>query len=197
VSIRLALAAAIVGALASAGQARAHGGEIIARAIEGLAGDPVYVDPAAVPSITPADADRLRAEIREAGGRIYVAVLPAEAQHELPTADAVLNEIAAGVGGEATFAAVVGGQFRAASADQPAEVRELEREAVADAEADQAARLVRFVERVGETRGDGASGALTAAIVTVSAAAIALALLGAVVLARRRGSLRAGAGRAT
>jgi hypothetical protein len=196
VPLRLALAAAVAVALVSAGQARAHGGRIIARAIEGLAEDPVYVDPTAVPSITPAEADRVRAEIRQAGGRIYVAVLPADAQHELPTARAVLREIAAGIGGDGTFAAVVGGQFRAVSADRPAAVRELEREVVADVGADQATRLVRFVEGVREARGEGSSGALTAAIVTVSGAAIVLALLGAVVLARRRGSLRAGPGRA-
>jgi hypothetical protein len=197
VPLRLALAVTVAVALASAGQARAHGGEIIARAIEGLAADPVYVDQTAVPAITPAEAERLRAEIREAGGRIYVAVLPADAQHELPTARAVLREIAAGIGGDATVAAVVGGQFRAASADHPKEVRELERQVVADPGADQAARLIRFVDGVGEARGEGSSGALTAAIVTVAAAAIVLALLGSVVVVRRRGSLRTGPGRAT
>jgi hypothetical protein len=191
------LAAAVVAALASAGQARAHGGEIIARAIEGLAADPVYVDPTAVPTITPAEADALRADIREAGGRIYVAVLPADAQHELPTAGDVLNEIAAGVGGEATFAVVVGGQFRAASVDRPEEVRALEREVVADVGAGPSARLVRFVEGVDQARGEGSSGGLIAAVATVAGAAIVLALLGAVVVARRRGSLRPGPGRAT
>jgi hypothetical protein len=197
VPFRLALAAAVAAALASAGQAGAHGGEIIARAIEGLAADPVYVDETAVPAITPAEADRLRDEIREAGGRIYVAVLPADAQHELPTAGDVLNEIAARVGGEATFAVLVGGQFRAASVDQPGEVRALEREVVADSGAGPSARLVRFVEGVDEARGEGSSGGLIAAVATVAGAAIVLALLGAVVVARRRGSLRPGPGRAT
>jgi hypothetical protein len=196
VPLRLALAAAVTVALASAGHVHAHGGEIIARAIDGLAADPVYVDPTAIPSITPAEADRLRAEIDEAGGRIYVAVLPADAQHELRTARAVVREISDGIGGEATFAAVVGGQFRAESAERPEEVRELEREVVADVGAGQADRLVRFVDGVREARGEGSSGALTAAIVTIAAAAIVLALLGALVAAIRRGSLRAGPGRA-
>jgi hypothetical protein len=196
VPIRLALAAAVAVALASAAGARAHGDEIIARAVDGLADDPVYVDPTAVPSIAPAEADRLRGEIREAGGRIYVAVLPADAQHELPTARAVLREIAAGIGDDATFAAVVGGQFRAESAERPEEVRELEREVVADVGAGQADRLVRFVDGVREARGEGSSGALTATVVTVAGAAIVLALLGALVVARRRWSLRAGPGRA-
>jgi hypothetical protein len=196
VPLRLALIAAVAVALASAVDARAHGGEIIARAIDGLAADPVYVDRTAVPSITAVEADRLRAEIDDAGGRIYVAVLPADAQHELRTARAVLREIAGGVGGEATFAVVVGGQFRAESAERPAEVRKLEREAVADVGTGHADRLVRFVEGVREARGEGSPGALTTAIVTVAGAAIVLALLGAVVVARRRGSLRAGAGRA-
>ena len=195
--VRLALAAAVAVALASAGHARAHGDEIIARAVDGLAADPVYVDPTAVPSITPAEADRLRGEIREAGSRIYVAFLPADAQHELPTARAVLREVAAEIGGDATFAAVVGGQFRAESAERPAEVRVLEREVVADVGAGQAARLVRFVDGVREARGEGSSGALRMAVVTIAGVAIVLALLGAVVLARRRGSLRAGPGGAT
>jgi hypothetical protein len=196
VPIRLALAAAVAAALASAGHAHAHGGEIIARAIERLAADPVHVDPTSVPSITPAEADRLRGEIREAGGRIYVAVLPADAQHELPTAGDVLNEIAAGVGGESTFAVLVGGQFRAASVDRPEDVRALEREVVADVGSTPSGRLVRFVRGVGEARSDGASSALTAVAAAVAAAVIVLALLGLLVVARRRGSLRPGPGRA-
>jgi hypothetical protein len=196
VTLRLALVAAAAAALASAGHARAHGGEIIARAIDGLVADPVYVDPTAIPTITPAEADRLRAEIDEAGGRIYVAVLPADAQHELRTARAVVREISDGIGGEATFAAVVGGQFRAESAERPEEVRELEREVVADAEAGQADRLVRFVDGVREARGEGSSGALTAVAAAVGAAVIVLALLGLLVVARRRGSLRPGPDRA-
>jgi hypothetical protein len=194
--LALAAAAAIAVALASAGDARAHGGEIIARAIKGLAADPVYVDQTAVPSITPAEADRLRGEIRDAGGRIYVAVLPADAQHELPTARAVLNEVAAGVGGESTFAVLVGGQFRAASGDRPEEVRALERDLVADVGSTPSGRLVRFVQGVGEARSGGVSNALTAVAAAVAAAVIVLASLGLLVLARRRGSLRPGPGRA-
>jgi hypothetical protein len=194
---RLALVAAALFVLAAAGEARAHGGEIIARAVRGLAGDPVYVDPTAVPTIEPAEADRLRSEIRAAGGRIYIAVLPADAQHELPTARAVLDEVAAGVGGESTFAVLVGGQFRAASVDRPEDVRRLEREAVADVGAEPSARLVRFVEGVRDARSDGASGALTAVAGAVAAAVIALAALGLLLLARRRGSLRPGPGRAS
>jgi hypothetical protein len=192
VSLRLALAVVAAAALAATGHAHAHGGQIIARAVESLTADPLYVDPTAVPTITPTEADRLRDEIDDAGGRIYVAVLPADAQHELPTARAVVEAVAAGIGGEPTVVVLVGGQLRATSADHPDEVGGLERQLVADVGAGPSARLARFIEGVGRARSDGSSAALTA----VGAAAVALALLAAFVVARRRGSLRPGPGRA-
>jgi hypothetical protein len=182
------LALTVLLACAAAGRADAHGGEIIAKAIEGLRADPVYVDSTAVPSIEPAAADSLRARIRGAGGRIYVAVLPADAQHELPTADAVLEEIAAAIGGDSTFAVLVGGQFRAASVDRPEEVDRLEAEFVADASADPAERLERFVEGVEEARSEGSSASLALVAGVVVAALLALAVLGLLPLVRRRRS---------
>jgi hypothetical protein len=182
----LALAALL--ACASAGRAGAHGGEIIANAIEGLRTDPVYVDAAAVPTIEPAAADRLRERIRAAGGRIYVAVLPADAQHELPTADAVLQEIAGAIGGESTFALLVGGQFRAASVDRPDEARELEAELVADVSADPAQRLERFVAGVDEARSGGSSASLALLAGVGATVLLALAALGLLMRFRRRRS---------
>ena len=189
----LTLSAALLIAAAQAGRAEAHGGEIIAKAIEGLRADPVYVDGTSVPTITSADADVLRQRIREAGGRIYVAVLPAEAQHELPTADAVLEEIAAAVGGDSTFAVLVGGQFRAASVDRPAAARQLESELVADTAGAPAARLVRFVDGIQEARSGGSSGSLAVVAGVAVAVALALGALAVLVLLRRRRSSPASA----
>jgi hypothetical protein len=184
----LTLALAILLACACAGRADAHGGEIIANAIEALRTDPVYVDPAAVPAIEPAAADRLRDRIRGAGGRIYVAVLPADAQHELPTADAVLEEIAAAIGGVSTFAVLVGGQFRAASVDRPEDARELEAELVADASADPGQRLERFVAGVEEARSGGSATSIAILVAVVGAAVLSVAALALLVLFRRRRS---------
>ena len=175
---------ALVAALAAGPAASAHGGEIITKAIEGLAADPVYVDPNAVPTIDPGDAGRLRERIRAAGGRIYLAVLPADAQHELPTANAVLDEIAAAVGGESTFAVLVGGQFRAASVDQPEETRRLQRELIADGSAPAAQRLERFVDGVADARSDAGTG--SAALVGVVAGAVFAVAAVALLLALRR-----------
>lgn len=175
-----------VAASVAASTASAHGGELIAKAIEGLGSDPVYVDPTSVPTIAPADADRLRERIRGAGGRIYVAVLPADAQHELPTARAVLDEIAAAIGGESTFAVLVGGQFRAASVDRPDEVRELEEELVADSATDPAERLLTFVEGVDDARSGGSSSSLAVVAAVVAGAALVLGALAFLALARRR-----------
>jgi hypothetical protein len=183
VRVAVALAVAILAACAGAARADAHGGEIIATAIERLRADPVYVDEAAVPSIEPAAADRLRDRIRDAGGRIYVAVLPADAQHELPTADAVLEEIAAAIGGESSFAVLVGGQLRAASVDRPEDARELEAELVADTTADPAQRLERFVEGVEESRSGGSSGSI--AILAGVGGVAALSVLVLALLRRR------------
>ena len=182
------LAFVVLLACAYAERADAHGGEIIAKAIEGLRADPVYVDSKAVPSIEPAAAAGLRDRIRGAGGRIYVAVLPADAQHELPTADAVLDEIAAAIGGDSTFAVLVGGQFRAASVDRPEEVDALEAKFVADASGDPAERLERFVEGVRDARSEGSSKSLAVVAVVVVGAFLALAVLALLPSVRRRRS---------
>jgi hypothetical protein len=186
--VPLALAAAALACLTVVPTASAHGGELIAKAIESLRTDPVYVDPTSVPTIEPQDADRLRDQVRAAGGRLYVAVLPADAQHELPTARAVLEEIAAAIGGDSTFAVLVGGQFRAASVDRPGEARELEAEFVGDSAAPPAQRLERFVEGVEEARAGGSGGRLSIVAGVVGAAVLTLGALALLVLLRRRRS---------
>jgi hypothetical protein len=184
----LAVLIAAAAGLASAPPASAHGGEIITKAIAGLHKDSVYVDPTSVPTIAPADADQLRERIRGAGGRIYVAVLPADAQHELPTARAVLDEIAAAIGGDSTYAVLVGGQFRAASVDRPEDARELEAGLVAETAVEPADRLLQFVDGMDEARSGGSSGSLAVVAGVVGAAALALAATAFLVLVRRRRS---------
>jgi hypothetical protein len=132
-----------------------------------------------------------RERIRAAGGRIYIAVLPADAQHELPTARAVLDEIAAAIGGESTFAVIVGGQFRAASVARPDDARRLEEELVADASAAPAARLERFVDGMGEARSGGSSAALALVAGVVAGAILVLAALLFLTRFRRRRSAAA------
>jgi hypothetical protein len=95
----------------------AEAGEIIDRAAAGLQSDPVYVDPAAKPTISAEDADRLRERIATSGaGPVYVAVLPAGARNEAGgDATSVIEELSKSVRRRGTYAVVVDGQFRAAS----------------------------------------------------------------------------------
>ena len=59
-------------------------GPIVDRAAQSLDGDPVYVDPAATPTLTPSEESALESEIADNGdGPIYVAVLPAAAKDEV------------------------------------------------------------------------------------------------------------------
>jgi hypothetical protein len=103
-------------ALALAAPATAtHGGQIVRQAAEALVSDPVYVHPDAIPSISAAEADELRDRIARAGGGTYVAVLPSAALHEGGTAEGVLRELAGQIRRRGTYAAVVGGSFRAGS----------------------------------------------------------------------------------
>ena len=173
---------ALLATLALAPAASGHGDEIIGRAVDGLRSDPVYVDETAVPSLAPAEAERLRERIRAAGGGIYVAILPADAQHELPTADAVVAELAGALGPDVSVAVLVGGQLRVASREHADEARALQAELVADASRPAAARLERFVARMGNARSGGSGGVLVVAL----AGAAVLGVLGLVVLARRR-----------
>jgi hypothetical protein len=105
----------IVVALALPGNALA--GPIIDRAARALESNPVYVDPDAEPSISSADAERLRERIATAGaGPLYVAILPGEARDEAGgDATEVIPQLARALGRRGTYAVVAGGQFRAGS----------------------------------------------------------------------------------
>jgi hypothetical protein len=175
-------------ALVFAGSAAAHSALVISRAANALKQDTVWVDPAAIPSITPAEADELRRGIREAGGGLAVAVMPADALHEARTAEDVLRELARRVGRSGTYVVVVGGQFRAASSAGPerARVPGLADEAFREhSDEGLGPTLIAFVDAVGGARGRGGDGGLGAGAVGLLAAGVAAAI-GLLALGRRR-----------
>jgi hypothetical protein len=184
----------LVGAVVAAAvtpAASAHGGGIIKRALDGLrSGDPVYVDPQALPTLEAEEAISLRERIAPDQGEIYVAVLPADAQHELATADAVLTAIVEGIGLDATYAVVVGGQFRAASTElPPGRAAELARRAVQRTGNESlGATLTAFLDAVDSEEEDG-SGFSPVALAALIPGLALLALLATLVRARRRSSV--------
>jgi hypothetical protein len=176
-------------ALAVSGAAAAHSAVVIARAAEGLKRDPVWVDPAAIPSITSGEADELRRRIRDAGGGMRVAVMPADALHEARTAEDVLREVARQVGRGGTYVVVVGGQFRASSSAGPerAQVPELADLAFREHSSEGLGpTLLAFVDAVAGARGRGDDGAGAGPVGLGLAAAVAAGVVGLVALRRRR-----------
>ena len=102
---------------AAAADVAAASSSYVDQAATALRSDPVYVHPDAKPSISEADADRLRERIATSGaGPAYIAVVPAAARDEAggDAADWV-RWLAETLDRRGTYAAVVGGQFRAAS----------------------------------------------------------------------------------
>jgi hypothetical protein len=83
---------------------------------DALRNDPVHVDPAAERGLTVAEADQLRAAIRDAGTPIFVAVLPTSAA---PSADAALDGLLDATGLAGTYAVVMGDEFLANSTVVP------------------------------------------------------------------------------
>ena len=122
---------------------------------EALRTDPVYVDPDAERALTESEADELREAIDDAGGDIYVAVLPASAGD----ADGILRDLADDLGREGTYAVVVGDRFRAGN--NGALRREVPRLAGAALRARGGegahATLLDFVDRVGAAQDERAT----------------------------------------
>jgi hypothetical protein len=146
----------------------AAAGPVVSRAIHALETDPVYVDPAATKTITAAQADRLRNEIRTRGdGPIYIAVLPnAALAEEGGNALGVIDAIYHGIRTRGVYAVVAGGDFRAESVDLGnGKAGELASQAYDAHHAEGIApTLVDFVDRVGDRRngrgGGGGGGGL-------------------------------------
>lgn len=175
-------------ALVLPGSAAAHSAIVITRAVNALKQETVWVDPAAIPSIGTSEADELRRRIREAGGGIAVAIMPADALHEARTAEDVLRELARRVGRTGTYVVVVGGQFRAASSAGPerAHVPGLADEAFSEhSDEGLGPTLIAFVDSVEETRGGGGDGGLGAGTLGLVAAGVAAAI-GVFAAGRRR-----------
>jgi hypothetical protein len=145
----------------------------------------------AIPTLEPAEAAGLRHRLAATGADVSVAILPADAQHELPNADAVLNEIVAGIGLEGTYAVVVGGQFRAASTELGhARAAELAQRASEETGNERlASTLIALVDDVAQETDGGGSGLSTTAVLALVPVLAGIALLATLVRARRRSSV--------
>jgi hypothetical protein len=169
-------------------------------AAQALRQDPVYVDPAAQQTLAPADAARLRDEIRRSGKPIFVAILPSSALTEVnATANQLPMVLGNRVGLPGTYAVVVGNSFRANSNVLPAATVDSLATAAFQQHSQQgvAAVLDDFVTRVaavpsgGSTapapssspsRSSSSSGAIVLGVVL---GLIALGVIGGLLLARR------------
>jgi hypothetical protein len=108
------LAAALLGVVVAAAPAAAR--PWVDRATGSLRGDPLYVDPAARPTLTPAAAVQVRATIAQTGTPVFVVVLPREALAEAGGSAARLAAMVAGsLGRPGTYLVVAGGQQGAGS----------------------------------------------------------------------------------
>jgi hypothetical protein len=113
VTARRPLLTALLALLILAPSARAQD-PVASAAAAFRGGEPVYVDPPAAKVLGAADADRLRARIRDAGAEpMFVAAVPSSAG----TPTTVLQALASETGRRGTYAVVVGKKFRAGSND--------------------------------------------------------------------------------
>jgi len=91
-------------------------GPWVDRTTGSLRGDPVYVDPSAKPTLTPAAAAQVRARIAGTGTPVFVAVLPRQALAEAGGSAGRLAALVAGsLGRPGTYLVVAGGQQGAGS----------------------------------------------------------------------------------
>jgi hypothetical protein len=88
----------------------AAAGPWVDRAAGRLRDDPLYVHPAARPTLSAADAERVRARLTVAGTPVYVAVLPDQARRESGgDVNRLAGLVAASVGRPGTYLVVAGG----------------------------------------------------------------------------------------
>jgi hypothetical protein len=174
--------------------AAAASSSYVDQAATALRSDPVYVHPDATPTISEADADRLRERVATSGaGPAYIAVVPAAARNEAggDAADWV-RSLAETLDRRGTYAAVVGGQLRAASTvldrGQAADLATVAFEGHSDEGI--TATLLAFVDEVAAARsgsegGDGDDASFWPILAVVGAGAV-----GFVLLRRRRRARR-------
>jgi hypothetical protein len=129
--------------------------------VRALATNPVYVAPEAQLPLEEADADRLRGEIAEAGGDIYIAVLPEEAADEVPGGvEGVGPRLARDLGRPGVYAVIVGNKFRAGNLRESIAADRLAGQAYEARKADgPTAVLEDLVRRVGAARRGAQPGA--------------------------------------
>src|SRR5262245_57535252 len=99
-----------VGLVLAVAPAAAAGTDPLVQIAERLRDDPVFVDPGAEAPIDDDDADAIRSAIEDAGGGIYVAVMPGGNDP-----DALLRTFAREVGRPAAYVVVAGTRLRAGS----------------------------------------------------------------------------------
>ena len=143
----------LVLALAAAPAAAAQEGAALERAARSL---PVYVDPAMLGIVTAAQADALRTQIADAGGQIYVAVVPDGPE----SAEEALEAYASRVDRPGTYVVVEGDDLLAAANGGPEEddVARLADEAFADHRAEGTAGIAPALSEVVAGVGDAREG---------------------------------------
>jgi hypothetical protein len=94
----------------------AWAGPWVDRAAGSLRDDPLYVHPSARPTLSPPEAERVRARLTIAGTPVFVAVLPGQARGEAGgDANRLAGMVAASVGRPGTYLVVAGGEEGAGS----------------------------------------------------------------------------------
>jgi hypothetical protein len=94
----------------------AWAGPWVDRAAGNLRDDPLYMHPSARPTLSPADAERVRARLAVAGTPVFVALLPGQALAEAGgDANRLAALVAASVGRPGTYLTVAGGEEGAGS----------------------------------------------------------------------------------
>ena len=135
----------------------AHAGPLIDRAAQQLAGDNVYVDPAASPKISAGEAQRLRDRITSSGAApMYVAVMPQRIVRETGgSAASALLGIGRRVGRSGTYVLVAGRHMDAAATGDVlprGEATKLRDEAIKAGNGDLATILLGLTDRIGAAR---------------------------------------------
>jgi hypothetical protein len=112
-----AAAVALLALLLLAGLAGpAAAGPWVDRAAGNLRDDPLFVDPSARPTLSPAEAEQVRARLALAGTPVLVAVLPGQALAEAGgDPDRLASLVAASVGRPGSYLVVAGGEEGAGS----------------------------------------------------------------------------------